>query len=247
VRRDAPAAASRAGAGLALLGASWWALRSPAVQRADVRAGEALRHGAATRPEAATHRLGEAGGLRAHAAAPACAVDRVVMATTDLGSVYAVVAMGAVLALTGRRGLAADVLGVGLAGWAVSQAAKTGVNRARPYERDGTRRLLAAPAGSSFPSGHATVATAWSTLAAERAGAPSARASLALVGAYVAATRVHAGVHYPSDVVGGMGMGLALSAAWRGPLAQAARGVLAAAATASRSLGAIATARRRVT
>lgn len=175
-----------------LWGGAWWSLRSPAVQRADVRLGDGLRG------------RDEARG------------DPLVVATTDLGSVYAVLALGGVVAVSGRRALAASLVGVGLAAWGLSETAKTGVNRARPYERDGTRRLVAPPAGSSFPSGHATVATAWSTVAAGHAAPRSARALLPLVGAYVAASRVYVGVHYPTDVVGGVGIGLMLSAAWDG-------------------------------
>lgn len=187
-----PARLVQAAAGAALAGAAWWSLRSPAVQRADVRLGDALRGETAARG------------------------DPAVVATTDLGSVYAVLAIGGVLAARGRRALAADIVGVGLAAWGLSETVKTGVNRVRPYDRDGTRRLIAPPAGSSFPSGHATVATAWSVVAARHARPGAARGLLPLVGAYVAASRVYVGVHYPTDVIGGVGLGLVLSAAWHG-------------------------------
>lgn len=183
---------ARAAVGAVLSGGAWWSLRSPAVQRADVRLGDLLRGRA------------EARG------------DPLVVATTDLGSVYAVLALGGVVAASGRRALAVSLVGVGLSAWGLSETAKTGVNRARPYERDGTRRLVAPPAGSSFPSGHATVATAWSTVAAGHAAPRSARVLLPLVGVYVATSRVYVGVHYPTDVVGGVGIGLMLSAAWDG-------------------------------
>lgn len=185
--------------GAALAGGAWWSLRSKALQRADVRLGDALRGEGAARG------------------------DPAVVATTDLGSVYAVVAMGAVLAARGRRALAADVVGVGLAAWGLSETVKTGVNRVRPYEQHGARRLIAPPAGSSFPSGHATVATAWSMVAAEHVAPPAGRVLLPLVGAYVAASRVYVGVHYPTDVIGGVGIGLMLSAAWDGLMCRITR------------------------
>lgn len=207
-----PPSAGRALAGTALLAACWWGLRSPAVQRADVRLGDTLRAAGAPWPR----------------------LDRVVVATTDLGSLYAVLSAGAVLAAAGRREPAADVVGAGLAAWAVSQASKTAVHRARPFERDGTRRLVAPPTGSSFPSGHAAVATAWSLAVAPHARRPRpARWLLAAVGGYVAASRVHVGVHYPSDVAGGAGMGLLVAAAWRGRVAAGGRRLVAGAGRAA--------------
>lgn len=181
-----------AAGGGALLAGSWLALRAPALQRADVRAGDLLRYA----------------GSRE--------VDRAVVATTDLGSLYAVGAASSVLALAGRRDSAADAAGVGLLAWCVSQRAKTRVRRARPYEAHGTRRLLRPPTGSSFPSGHATVAAALSAVLAERVPARTQRRLLLLLGPYVALTRVYAGVHYPTDVIGGVGMGYLLAAGWRG-------------------------------
>lgn len=175
-----------------MLAGSWLALRAPTLQRADVRAGDALRE-AGTRD-----------------------VDRAVVATTDLGSLYAVSAASSTLALVGRRDIAADAAGVGLLAWLVSQQAKTQVRRARPFEAHGTRRLLRPPTGSSYPSGHATVAAALSAVLSERVPGRTPRRLLLLVGPYVALTRVYAGVHYPTDVIGGAGMGYLLAAGWRG-------------------------------
>jgi hypothetical protein len=39
---------------------------------------------------------------------------------------------------------------------------------------------------------------------------------------------VYCGVHYPTDVVGGAGLGLALGSLWRGPVAAANRGLIKA-------------------
>ncbi len=205
-------AAWRAAAGAGLLVAGWSAIASPRIARVDLAAGQTLR---------------EAGGP---------AVDRAVVATTDLGSVYATLSAAATLALLGRRRDAADVAGVGLSAWACSEATKRLFDRRRPYEADGTRRLLRPPTGSSFPSGHATVATAVGLTLARDAPHPAGRAILAAIGPQVAASRVYAGVHYPSDVLGGAGLGTLLATAWRGPLGGLGRWVVARAVAVSTAL-----------
>ena len=192
----------RALVGGALLGGSWQALRSPDVQRADVRVGDAVRH------------------------AGSASLDKAVTHTTDLGSVYAVAGTAAVLALVGRRRMAADVLGAGFTAWTVGQGAKTRVKRARPYEADGVRRLIRPPTGSSFPSGHAAVGTAVATVLADRARHPAVAGAFDTLGAYVALSRVYVGVHYPTDVIGGAGLGLVIGSLWRGPVAKVGRGLV---------------------
>lgn len=185
-----------AAAGATILGGTWFALRYPAVQRGDVRVGDAVR------------KFGTP------------VLDAAVTYTTDLGSVYSVIGIASAFALSGRRRIAADVLGVGVTAWNVAQLSKTRVRRQRPYEADGVRRLIRKPTGSSFPSGHSAVGVAMFTMLADRSrGGPSRRVLQAL-GAYVALSRVYVGVHYPTDVLGGAGMGLAIGALWRGPLAR---------------------------
>jgi membrane-associated phospholipid phosphatase len=201
-----------AGIGAGLLAGAWYGLSTEPVRQADVRLGDALR------------------------GAGSPSVDRAVTLTTDLGSVYAVFGMAGALAVCGRRALAAEVLSLGAVTWAVSQATKTGVRRQRPYEAEGTRRLVNPPTGSSFPSGHAAVGMAVMTVVADRASRPATAALVRAVGAYVAASRVYVGVHYPTDVVGGAGMGLALGSAWRGPVAAAGRGGVAVTWFATRRL-----------
>jgi len=180
-----------AGIGAAVLAGSAAALRQPTLQRADVRAGDAVRR----------------------AGSPV--LDRVVSATTDLGSMYAVAGMAAALAVAGRREAAADVLGTGTLAWTVAQSSKTRVGRLRPYEADGVRRLVRPPAGSSFPSGHAAVAMAVMSVLAGHLR-PAAVALPPAVGAYVALSRVYVGVHYPTDVIGGAGLGLVVGGLWSG-------------------------------
>lgn len=203
-----------AGVGAGLLATSWFAVRRPVAQRADVRVGDTIRR----------------------ACVPV--LDRVVTATTDLGSMYAVAGIAATLAATGRRQLATDVFAAGTVTWMVAQGSKTGVRRERPYLADGVRRLIAPPAGSSFPSGHAAVGMAVLTVIGDRSPIRAAAPCLRAVGGYVALSRVYVGVHYPSDVIGGAGLGLALGAMWRGPLAAVGRQVVRGSVEAARRLGA---------
>jgi membrane-associated phospholipid phosphatase len=177
-------------AGGALVVGSLALLSSRRLQRADVRAGDLLRH-ARSRPS-----------------------DRMVAACTDLGSLYGVMGVAAALALTGHRRLARDVALVGSATWGLSQSAKTRVMRARPYEADGVIRLIRAPTGSSYPSTHAAVAAATMTVVATD-GTLALRVVTSGLTTFVAASRVYVGVHYPSDVVGGVGIGLLLVSGWR--------------------------------
>jgi undecaprenyl-diphosphatase len=185
-----PVRRSLAVAGGSLIVGSLALLSSRRLQRADVRVGDMLRR---TRSKPS---------------------DRAVAAATDLGSLYGVAGMGAALMLTGHRRLGRDVAVVGSVAWTLAQGAKTGVKRARPYEADGVIRLIRAPTGSSYPSGHAAVAAAtMAVIAAE--GTPSLRIAAGGLTTFVAASRVYVGVHYPSDVVGGVGIGLVLAAGWR--------------------------------
>lgn len=202
-------------AGAGLLAGTWFALSSPAVQRADVRAGDIVRR----------------------AGMPV--LDTAVSATTDLGSVYAVLGISGALAVTGRRRAALDVLGLGLTAWSVAQGSKTRVKRQRPYEADGVRRLVRPPTGSSFPSGHAAVGVAVLSLVAQGTRTRRSRRLFGWLAAFVPLSRVYVGVHYPTDVIGGAGLGLLLAALWRGPVAAVSRAALLSAFTAARRPSAV--------
>lgn len=193
---DAAGAARRpvwrsiAAMGATMLGGSLVLLSSARLRRADVRMGDLVRR-SRSRPS-----------------------DRVIAAATDLGSMYGVVGTAAALGAAGHRRLARDVMTIGSAAWLVAQGAKTRVRRERPYEAEGVVRLIRPPTGSSYPSGHAAVTAAMmSVIAAD--GDRTARVAAGGLVVFVAASRVYVGVHYPSDVLGGIGMGLLLARAWR--------------------------------
>ncbi len=142
--------------------------------------------------------------------------DRLVGVVTDLGSIYGLLGVSGALAATGRRRLAVTVLGSGLTAWTAAQSIKPLLDRPRPYELGTSRRLVAPPAGSSWPSGHTAVTAAMvatvlpelpSDGAVGRIGWVTGIATTAAVGA----SRIRVGVHHLSDVVAGVGVG-ALSA-----------------------------------
>lgn len=193
---------SMAALGGALLGGSWLALQRPVLQRADVIVGDVVRRG------------GTPG------------MDRLVAGTTDIGSIYGVVGTAAALAASGRRRPALDALGVGALTWAVAQTHKTFVRRQRPYDAHGVRRLIRPPTGSSFPSGHAAVGMGVMAALAASTRGPRSAAALHTLGSYVGVSRVYVGVHYPTDSIGGAGLGLLVAALWLGPLGPVGRGLI---------------------
>ncbi|WP_069162604.1 bifunctional phosphatase PAP2/diacylglycerol kinase family protein [Nocardia altamirensis] len=75
------------------------------------------------------------------------------------------------------------------------------------------RRLVKPPQSSSFPSGHAASAAAFVTAVALEA--PKTAAVLAPVAAAVAYSRVHVGVHWPTDVLAGAALGSGVALATR--------------------------------
>lgn len=143
--------------------------------------------------------------------------DRFFAEVTELGSLYAAGAAAGALAIAGRRNAAVRAIGAAGATWLAGQAVKKLVERPRPYHADmeGTRRMIAEPQGTSWPSSHPAVLTAFTRIAARELGLGGIpRAALTGLDLVVATSRVYLGVHYPSDVGGGLLMGRAIAAVW---------------------------------
>jgi YegS/Rv2252/BmrU family lipid kinase len=120
-------------------------------------------------------------------------------------------AYAAVLGVTGgsrgRRAALRGLLGIAITSGVVNGPLKLLLRRERPaLHMLGRSNLVVMPSSFSFPSGHSASAFAFATGVAREwpaAGVPAA----ATAGA-VAYSRVHTGVHYPSDVVVGAGLGV---------------------------------------
>ena len=120
--------------------------------------------------------------------------------------------MSGVLALTGRpdarRAAARGLVLIALASAVANVPAKLLTMRPRPPIEvvPLSRRAMRVPTSSSFPSGHSASAAAYAV------GASLELPQLALpirgLAALVAGSRVATGVHYPSDVIAGVAIGV---------------------------------------
>lgn len=122
------------------------------------------------------------------------------------------VAIAAGLALlggrTGRRAAVAGVTSIAAASFVVNAAVKPLARRRRP-DREGEdvpdAREVPMPTSTSFPSGHSASAFAFATAVGKEI--PLASGPLLGLAGTVAYSRVHTGVHYPSDVIVGSILG----------------------------------------
>ena len=140
-------------------------------------------------------------------------LDKTMPALTDLGSTYAVGGAAAVLWAFGKRSLARDVAAAGGIAWVVAQGMKQIFRRARPYDVDDVPILVRKPAGQSYPSGHPAVAAAVTRVLEPNLRQP-ARKLVGRIPRMVAFSRVYVGVHYPTDVIGGLLLGRAIGDLW---------------------------------
>ncbi len=149
-------------------------------------------------------------------------LEMTALAGTPLLAAFTIILTGW-FALRREWGAVAVLLAVVLGETALSNGLKALFDRPRPE----IARHLVYVQTNSFPSGHATSAAAiYLTLAAFVARSVKARivrnyafAVAALMALIVGSSRVYLGVHYPTDVIGG----LALGAAWAAIVWTAAR------------------------
>jgi undecaprenyl-diphosphatase len=121
-------------------------------------------------------------------------------------------ASGAALAVAGgargRRAAATGLVSVAVSSAVVNVVGKRLGRRHRPDRAMAGvpwARHVPMPRSASFPSGHTASAVAFATGVGH--GLPVAGVPLHALSALVAYSRVHTGVHYPGDVVGGAVVG----------------------------------------
>jgi undecaprenyl-diphosphatase len=138
-----------------------------------------------------------------------------VRAVMQAGTFGTVPAVSALAWLAGRRRLAAGLAAGGTAAWLLAKAAKPLGGRPRPAGvLEGVRTREGIEGDLGWVSGHAATATTLALVAWP--WVPSwTRPILLAVVATTGFGRVYVGAHLPLDLVGGAGLGMAISAVVR--------------------------------
>lgn len=122
-------------------------------------------------------------------------------------------AMALVGGSRGRRAALEGVLAIGTTSAAVNLGIKPVARRRRPARAEPSPfgdRYVPMPKSTSFPSGHAASAFAFGYAVSRET--PGLAVPIGLLAGAVAHSRVHTGVHYPSDVVIGSILGAGTAA-----------------------------------
>jgi undecaprenyl-diphosphatase len=148
------------------------------------------------------------------AATPTPRLDRLMVGVSTVANysrlwLVTAAAMAVMGGPTGRRAARQGVLAIALTSAVTNLVLKPLARRQRPTRSDGRpvpdSRRVRRPVSASFPSGHA--ASAFAFAAAVGQAAPGVRLPLHVAAATVAYSRVHTGVHFPSDVAIGAAVG----------------------------------------
>lgn len=120
---------------------------------------------------------------------------------------------GCVAAVGGTRGRATalrSVAAIGATSMLANAVLKPMWRRSRPPQADvvPSDRHVPLPRSTSFPSGHSASAAAFTAVIAH--GEPALLLPVASLAFGVCFSRVHSGVHYPSDVLAGVAVGAAV-------------------------------------
>jgi membrane-associated phospholipid phosphatase len=113
----------------------------------------------------------------------------------------------------GRRAACEGLIAIGTTSTAVNLGIKPLARRPRPSRAEPAPfggRYVPMPSSTSFPSGHAASAFAFAYAVASET--PRMAVPIGLLAGAVAHSRVHTGVHYPSDVVIGSIIGAGTAA-----------------------------------
>jgi undecaprenyl-diphosphatase len=141
-------------------------------------------------------------------------LDRVMVSLSNAASysrlwLVTAAAVAAVGGGRGRRAAGQGVLAIALSSAVTNLCLKPVARRRRPARADDhpvpDSRQVRQPASASFPSGHAASAFAFASAVGEVA--PGLWLPLHVAAVTVAYSRVHTGVHYPSDVAFGAVIG----------------------------------------
>ena len=143
---------------------------------------------------------------------------------TALGEELIIAAIIAVIYLCFSKRMGEQALVTVLSASCITTAVKSGVRRLRPYVAgDVTRVDIDNPfvstvdldADMSFPSGHSTATSGFFATLAIRLRRPLAIALSAVFVFLVMLSRLYLGVHYPTDVLTGLCIGVACAFLWQ--------------------------------